>query len=72
MAGQSKQTLLALMVLSFLNWPFLSRVGMQIWPFPAAVKFPSLRRFPAILNDMVVGSVDCFSGFIEDLTSCLQ
>ena len=58
MAGQSKQTLFALIVLSFLNRPFLSRVGMQICPFPAAVKFPSFRRFPAILNDMVVGSVE--------------
>lgn len=53
-AGQSKQTWLVLTALIFLNCWFLSFVGMQILPFPAAVKVPSFRRFPEVLYDMIL------------------
>jgi hypothetical protein len=48
--GQSKQIALEGRFLSLRNWAFLSAVGMQTWPLPAAVMFPSAWMLP----DMVV------------------
>ena len=51
-AGQSKQTVLAGVFLTLRNWAFLLAVGMQAWPFPAAVMDPSSLMLPD--TDMVV------------------
>ena len=47
-AGQSKQTWLAVTALTLRNCWFLSAVGTQICPLPAAVKLPSSRKFPEL------------------------
>ena len=48
-AGQSKQTWFAGTARIFLNCWFFSFVGMQRCPRPAAVIFPSSRKFPLML-----------------------
>ncbi len=48
--GQSKQIALEGIFLSLRNWAFLEAVGMQTWPLPAAVMFPSAWMLPDMVS----------------------
>jgi hypothetical protein len=53
--GQSKQIVLEPEFLSLRNWVFLEAVGMQTWPLPAAVMFPSAWMLPDMVCLFIIG-----------------
>lgn len=52
--GQSKQIVLEPEFLSLRNWVFLEAVGMQTWPLPAAVMFPSAWMLPDMVSCLFI------------------